>query len=51
MMIITIQYSGELLCLELLMHCIVFPLARYPLDVARRRMQLGAVLPDSEKCV
>lgn len=24
---------------------------RYPLDVARRRMQLGAILPDSEKCV
>ncbi|TNM99976.1 solute carrier family 25 member 16 [Takifugu rubripes] len=23
----------------------------YPLDVARRRMQLGAILPDSEKCV
>ncbi|KAF3708220.1 Graves disease carrier protein [Channa argus] len=23
----------------------------YPLDVARRRMQLGIVLPDSEKCV
>lgn len=23
----------------------------YPLDVARRRMQLGGVLPDSEKCV
>lgn len=23
----------------------------YPLDVARRRMQLGVVLPDSEKCV
>lgn len=34
--------------LELQFACL---LCRYPLDVTRRRMQLGAVLPDSDKCL